>query len=140
MIYGLMLIALSIIAVPSLLLSRKPDAAELLDKVTPYQAIIGLVFCIIGLWGILQSVLGIGVLSYNPIWWLTLLAGRIVQAGLGFLLGYPLINTLILSSSPEAVEKGREIREKLAPWQGKLGMVGIGVGIWMILSRILFFV
>ncbi len=46
---GLLLILLGILAVPSLLLSRKPEARELLDKITPYQGWIGVVFCIIGL-------------------------------------------------------------------------------------------
>jgi len=37
MIYGITLVLLSIIAVPSLILSKKPDAKELLKKIEPYQ-------------------------------------------------------------------------------------------------------
>jgi len=37
MIYEITLILLSIIAVPSLILSKKPNAKELLEKVEPYQ-------------------------------------------------------------------------------------------------------
>lgn len=37
MIWGITLILLSILAVPSLLLSKRPDARELLEKIEPYQ-------------------------------------------------------------------------------------------------------
>jgi len=43
MIWGITLILLSIVAVPSLILSKKPNAKELLEKVEPYQGWIGLV-------------------------------------------------------------------------------------------------
>ena len=49
MFYGIQLILLSIIAVPSLILSKKPNAAELLAKIEPYQGWIGLIFCIGGI-------------------------------------------------------------------------------------------
>jgi hypothetical protein len=39
MIYGITLIVLSILAVPSLILSKKPEAKEYLDKFAPYHGI-----------------------------------------------------------------------------------------------------
>jgi len=36
MFYGIQLILLSIIAVPSLILAKKPNAKELLEKIEPY--------------------------------------------------------------------------------------------------------
>ncbi len=53
MIYGILLILLSIIAVPSLILSKKPNAKELLEKIEPYQGWIGIVFFFWGVWGII---------------------------------------------------------------------------------------
>ncbi len=139
MIYGITLILLSIIAVPSLLLSKRPDAKEILAKIEPYQGWIGMIFCFWGIWGIISSILNIGWLTSHPIWWVTLLAGSIVEAVLGFMLGYGLINKYVLSKNEEAQAKGEELRAKLAPLQGKLGLIGIGVGIWMIVAYILFF-
>lgn len=138
MIYGITLILLSIIAVPSLILAKKPNAAELLDKVAPYQGWIGLVFCFWGVWGIISAVLNIGWLTSAPIWWATLLAGSVVEAGLGFMLGFGMINKLVLGKSPSAQEKAARIREKIAPKQGKLGVFGIIVGCWMIAASFLF--
>lgn len=138
MIYGITLILLSIIAVPSLILSRKPNARELLEKVAPYQGWIGIIFCFWGLWGILQAVLNLGWLTTAPIWWATLLAGSVVQASLGFLLGYPLISKLFLSTSVSAREKAERLRAKIAPKQGALGILGVFVGAWMIAASFLF--
>ncbi len=138
MFYGICLIILSVMAVPSLLLSKKPDAKETLDKLAPYQGWVGIIFCFAGIWGIITSFLNIGWLTHFPIWWVTLLAGSIVQAGLGFILGYPLINKYLFSKSDDAKEKGEQLLAKLAPIQGKLGILGIIVGVWMIVASILF--
>jgi len=138
MIYGITLILLSIIAVPSLILSKKPNAQELLDKVAPYQGWIGLVFCIFGVWGIISALLNIALLSIAPIWWITLLAGSVVEAALGFMLGFGMINQLILSKNEAAQAKGAALREKLAPKLGQFGILGLVVGGWMIAASFLF--
>ncbi|WP_417886621.1 hypothetical protein [Zunongwangia sp.] len=138
MIYGITLILLSIIAVPSLILSKKPNAEELLAKVAPYQGWIGLVFCVFGIWGIISAILNLGWLTSAPIWWTTLLAGSVVEAGLGFMLGFALINSLVLKNNAAAQEKAATLREKIAPKQGKLGILGLIVGSWMIIASFLF--
>lgn len=134
MIWGITLILLSIVAVPSLILSKKPNAKELLEKVEPYQGWIGLIFCFWGVWGIITAVMNIGWLTSAPIWWITFLAGNIISAGLGFMLGSGLINKLFLSKSDVAKAKAAELREKIAPKLGKLGVLGIIVGAWMIVA------
>ncbi|NRS89844.1 hypothetical protein HNQ02_002778 [Flavobacterium sp. 7E] len=139
MIFGITLILLSIIAVPSLLLSKKPDAKELLEKIEPYQGWIGLVLCFYGVWGIVFSILNLGWITSFPIWWASLLAGNIIQSILGFMLGFSLINKYVLSKNEAAKEKAMVLREKLAPKQGKLGIIGLFVGAWMIVANILFF-
>lgn len=138
MINGITLIVLSIIAVPSLILSKKPNAKELLEKIEPYQGWIGLVFCIWGVWAIIQSVLNLGWLSTAPIWWATYLASGVVQAGLGFMLGYGVMNKLFLSKNAEAKEKAEQLRAKIAPKQGKLGLLGLAVGAWVIVASFMF--
>ena len=138
MIYGITLIILGILAAPSLLLSKRPDAKEILSKIAPYQGWIGLVFSFWGIWGIIQAVINIGLLGSYPIWWITWVAGSLVEAVLGFILGYGMINKLLLSKNEEAKKKGEQLLQKLAPIQGKLGLAGIIVGIWTIVANILF--
>lgn len=138
MFFGITLILLSLLAVPSLILSKRPDAEEVLAKIAPYQGWIGLVFCIYGVWGIISSILGLGMLTSYPIWWATMLASSVVEAVLGFMLGYALINKYILSKSEEGMKKGQELLLKLSPIQGKLGLAGLAVGVWTVVASILF--
>ncbi len=138
MYYGISLILLSILAVPSLILSKKPNAKELLAKFEPYQGWIGVVFAFYGVWGIISAILNLGWLTEFPIWWITLLLGSLVEAVLGFTLGYGLINKYLLSKNPTAQAKGEEFRAKIAPKLGKFGILGIGIGVWMIIASIIF--
>lgn len=139
MIFGITLIILGILAAPSLLLSKKPNAQELLDKITPYQGWIGLGFCVWGVISIVQAILRIGWLTTYPIYWITYIAVAVVTAALGFILGYGMINKHLLSKNEEAKAKGEVLLAKLRPLQGKLGLAAIILGIWAIISSVLFF-
>lgn len=134
MIYGITLIILGLLAVPSLLLSKKPDAKELFDKIAPYQGWIGIVFAFWGIWGIISAILNLGLLGTIPIYWVTWLAVSVVEAALGFILGYGLIAKHALSKNAQAAAKGEELLARLTPLQGKLGIVAIILGIWMIVT------
>ena len=135
--YGITLIILSLIAVPSLILSKRPDAKELLDKVAPYQGWIGVVFCFWGIWGIIHTLLNIDMLAFPHIYvklsWITALAYAVVETVLGFMLGYSLIVKYVLSKNEAAKEKGAQVLAKLAPMQGTFGIIGICVGVWCII-------
>ncbi|MCL5244679.1 hypothetical protein M4I21_02585 [Cellulophaga sp. 20_2_10] len=139
MIFGITLILLGILAAPSLLLSKKPNAQELLDKITPYQGWIGLGFCVWGVISIVQAIFRIGWLTTYPIYWITYIAVAVVTAALGFILGYGMINKHLLSKNEEAKAKGEALLAKLRPLQGKLGLAAIILGIWAIISSVLFF-
>lgn len=138
MVYGVLLIILGLLAAPSLLLSKKPDAAALLNKITPYQGWIGIAACFTGVWWIIQAILNLSMLTVAPIWWATWMATAVIMAGLGFLLGYGLISSLLLSKNEEAKKKGEALLAKLAPLQGKLGLAAIVVGVWAVVARLIF--
>jgi hypothetical protein len=135
--WGITLIILGILAAPSLILSRKPDADKILGKITPYQGWIGIICCLWGIYGIIWTLMGIGWMAWRPVWWFTLLIGSIMEMILGFILGYGLIAKFIFSKSEAAKEKGAAIIAKLAPVQGTLGIIGIIVGIWVIIASFL---
>lgn len=137
MIYGITLIILGLLAVPSLLLAKKPNAKELFDKIAPYQGWIGVVFALWGVWGIISAIINLSMLGSWPVYWITWLAVSIVEAALGFILGYGLIAKHALSKNPQAAAKGEELLSKLTPLQGKLGIVAIVLGVWMIISSVI---
>ena len=137
MIYGITLIILGLLAVPSLLLSKKPNAKELFDKIAPYQGWIGIVFAIWGIFGIINCLLNLSMLGSAPIYWISWLLVSIVEAALGFILGYSLISKYALSKNANAAEKGEKLLTKLMPLQGKLGIIAIVLGLWQIIASIL---
>jgi hypothetical protein len=140
MIYGITLILLGLLAIPSLVLAKKPNAKELFDKVAPYQGWIGFVFAIWGVWGIIECILNIGWLADWPFYWSTWLVVSVVEAALGFILGYGLIAKYAFSKNAAAAEKGEQLLAKLTPLQGKLGIAAIVIGVWQIISSILWVV
>ena len=138
MINGIWLAVLGCLAVPSLVLAKRPDAKEILGKIAPYQGWMGAISCLWGIWGIISAVLNIGWLTSAPIFWVTWLADSVLLAGLGLILGIGTMKTFV--KDPTAQAKLDETLAKLAPHQGRLGLAGIGVGIWMVVASILFHV
>lgn len=136
MISGIWLLVLGILAVPSLVLAKRPDAKELLGKIAPYQGWMGAISVIYGVWGIISSVLTVSWIATWPIYWATLLADSILLAALGLILGIGVMKTFI--KSPPAQAKLDSTLAKVAPHQGRLGLAGIGVGVWMIVASIVF--
>lgn len=136
MFWGFALIILSIIAIPSLLLSKRPNAKELLEQIEPYQAWIGVLFCFWTVWGITFSLVNIELLTTFPLWWITLLAGNVIGAVLGFLLAFGLISDFF--SSNLETENRAHLREKIAPILGKTGLLGLFMGAWMTAVSFLF--
>ena len=136
LIGGIWLFVLGALAAPGLVLAKRPDARELMAKITPYQGWIGAVSAVWGLWGIISSVLHMGSLKHSPIYWLTVLAVAVVQAALGLLLGVGVMKTFI--KNPEAQAKMDQTIVKLQPKQGKLGLVAMCLGVWMVIAGFLF--
>lgn len=133
MIYGILLILLGLLAVPSLILSKKPDAGKYFDKLAPYQGWIGLVFAVIGIFGLVKCLLHIGTFADAPIAWITWLATTFTEAALGFILGYGLIKKYALKKE-KAAAKGEKVLGKLLPLQGTLGIIAIILGIWSVVA------
>src|SRR5271169_6870789 len=127
--FGAWLAVLGILGAASLIVAKRPDAKEAIAKLAPYQGWIGALSAIGGAWDIISSVLNIGWMTSMPIHWFTYLAVGVVQLLLGFLLGIGVLKTFI--KDPKAHEKMDETLKKLSPYQGTLGLVAIGLGLWL---------
>ena len=54
LITPILLIAGSILAISGLIIAKKPDAKALIDKLSPYQAVIGVAMLATGIWWLLR--------------------------------------------------------------------------------------
>ena len=130
------LLVLGVVCASNLIIARKPDAKELIAKVAPYQGWIGAISALWGAWWLINWILNVGVMMTWPILGITWLANSILLLGLGLLCGIGVLKTFI--KAPAAAEKLDLTVAKLAPFQGMLGLVGIGVAIWTILDLYIF--
>jgi len=122
MIDGIWLALLGILAVPSLVLAKRPDAKQLLGKLAPYQGWMGAISVIWGVWGIIRAVLGLSWMTTWPVYWATSLADSVLLAALGLILGIGVMKTFI--KAPQAQAKLDQTLAKVAPHQGSPSACG----------------
>lgn len=137
LINALVLIAGGILAVSSLIVAKKPDAQKLIDKLVPYQAVIGVALLVLGIVNLIRG-LGnhlIDVLRLVPLFGMTYLAMCITSILLGLMFGMPQISKW-LPGEGAAEQKGMELSKKLAPYQVIIGLVGLVAALMMILYRL----
>lgn len=135
---GIVLIVLGGLCLPGLVAKKSPKAKDLLDKITPFQGMIGLVVFFWGTWGIISSLLSISWLGSWPLWWVTRLAGNVLNFAGGLILGFGMIQKLVLSRLPEeAQEKALELREKLISFQTPIGLAALITGAWVIVYELI---
>ena len=134
LITGLWLAVLGVLGASSLIIARKPDAKELIAKISPYQGWIGAISALWGAWWVINALLNLALLAVAPISWIIWLATGAVMLLLGFLLGIGILKTFV--KDPKANEKADELLAKLSPYQGTLGLIAIGLGLWGVLRTI----
>ena len=121
------LLAAGLLGAANLIVAKKPNAKELIDKLTPYQGWIGVVLVV---WGVIDAIRVVRFLGAMSSGWMVIaILTALTELGLGFLLGYGLISKYVLSKSPQALEKGQLLRAKLAVYQGPLGLTAIVLAI-----------
>jgi hypothetical protein len=126
-LYGIWLALLGILAAPNIIVAKKPEAAEWIDKLRPYQGWFGVVSIVYGIWNIID-LLGYRGLSF--IAFATILVAALLLIALGILLGINVIKTFVKDETAQA--KMDNLVTKIAAKQGKLGLVAVIVGLWLI--------
>ncbi len=135
LITPILLILGGILAISNLIVAKKPEARQMIDKLLPYQAGIGIALLVIGLWNLLRSLSTIfEVIKVMPLLGITVLAMIVSAILLGFMFGMPQIAKWMPGNN-NAEQKGMELSKKLAPYQVILGLVGIGSSLLFLLYR-----
>ena len=129
MIGGLIPIAGGVLASSGFIISKKPNAKELIDKLVPYQGWIGAVMFFWGIWETISVVTHLGQLGEAPlrfVFWMLVAASDLL---VGFLLGYGLITKYAFGKNEQAQAKGAAVRAKLVKWQAPLGLLAVVMGV-----------
>ena len=112
-----------ILAAAALIVSKKPNAKQLIDKLTPYQALIGVGLLAISLINFLRMLGSISfMLRYATLFGAAFLAMVGTGFVLGALFGMPQIVKWIPGES-SAEQKALDISKKVAPYQVLLGII-----------------
>jgi len=133
MLDGLISIAGGILAASALIVAKKPNAKELINKLTPYTGWIGIVMFFWGIWGVINIFRFLGVLTHSPMLLLFAIAIALSDLAVGFLLGFGLITKYTLKGSVVARARGENVRAKLVPYQATFGIISIVMGVIYIL-------
>jgi hypothetical protein len=124
-----------ILAVSALIVANKPDAKNLIDKLVPFQAVIGV--GMIGL-AVVNLVRMLGALSdmfrVNFMWALGIWTLFGAGALLGLLFGMPLIAKMVPGQSA-AEQKVLDLSRQIAPFQVLIGLAGIGGAVLVLLYQ-----
>ncbi len=119
-----------VLAASPAIIAKKPNAKDLIDKLTPIQGWLGVILAFWGVWGIVVSLLS---LTGFGLGWIIGLAIAVVEFIVGFILGYGLISKYLLEKNEKAKEKGQELRLKLIKYQVPAGFILIILGVLAII-------
>ena len=131
-IYGLLAAAAGTLASSNVVIEKLPNAKQYLEKMVPYQAIIGVVAMVLSVMKLFDVFSNRYLIFTN----LIILTCVLSYAVVGFLLGYPMVQQFFANEGEKYKEKTEEFRKKLAPYQVIAGLIAIGTGAYLILSGI----
>lgn len=122
----IILLVAGILGAAGLIIKKKPEAAELLNKMAAWQGWLGVVLVIWGIWDLIQS---FTILAWLPVLGIFALATAIVEIILGLLLGWG----LIAKYTGGGGEKGAAMIAKLVPFQAIFGILAICLALFWLL-------
>lgn len=134
-INALVVIVGGILAVSALIIANKPDAKQIIDKLVPFQALIGVAMVALSVVTLLRmlSVLS-DMFRVNFMWALGIWCMIGAGVALGALFGMPQVVKWIPGDS-NAEHKAMELSQKIAPFQVILGLVAIAGSVIVLLFQ-----
>jgi len=122
-----------LLACAGMIAARKPNAGAAINRLVPFQGIIGILALIWGVWSLIEF-FSMGLLqafSVIPVLILLTLASSILMILLGFLFGWTLIARLTGGGGGAA-----NAQQKLAGIQGPLGVATIIVALALLILNL----
>jgi hypothetical protein len=134
-INSIVLILGGILAASALIVAQKPNARELIDKLSPFQALIGIALVVLGLidglW-LLPKIADLFKVNLLSAAVSLTVAGVSILLGVVFGLG-PISN--MMGNNQAAKQKAAELAQKIVPFQLLLGLIGLAAALLYFLYR-----
>ena len=129
-LHEILLIAGGILALSAFIVAKKPDAKAMVDKLVPYQALIGVALLAVSLINMLRvgPINMFRLLKIWPLFGITVIGAVISGILLGFFFGMPQIAKWIPGES-SAETKATELAKKIAPLQMAVGVIALASGV-----------
>jgi len=127
--WPIVLILGGILGCAGLIVAKKPDAKELIGKLQPFQAAIGVALLVFGVLNLLDAIRFLSLMSIIPVTVILAFAAVISAIVLGIMFGMPMVAKL----SASGAAKGEEMGKKLAPYQTLVGIIAIVSGLFFLL-------
>lgn len=126
-IFELLLILGGIVATSALIAAQKPDAAKYLQRLAPYQVLIGGLLLILGVvfFLVIGPVNAFRAIKADALPAVANLGGILVAIILGFVFALP----QIVGMSPSNRQRAEELAQKILPFQLLLGLLAAAAGV-----------
>ncbi|MDQ3367195.1 MAG: hypothetical protein M3680_17365 [Myxococcota bacterium] len=136
-LHAILLILGGILALSAFIVTKRPDAKAMIDKLTPFQAFIGVGLLVISLIQLLDvgPINAFRILSLVPLLGITIIGACYGGIILGFFFGMPQIAKWIPGDS-NAETKATNLAKKLAPFQMIFGIIALVAGVLLLLFRL----
>ena len=125
-------IVLGVFGVANLIIIRRPNTKGFIAKLEPCQGWIGAISVLWGAGITIAAILDVEMIRDSVPIWIEFLAGGLLTLSLGLILGIRLVESFIPRS--QAVSNIDTAVRKLAPFQGILGLIVTGLGIWDLIA------
>jgi hypothetical protein len=136
-IFIILLFSGGTLALSGLIVAKKPDAKQIIDKLVPFQAIIGVGLLVLAIYFLVKMgpVNMIRVLKVMPVPGIAMIGAVLSGIGLGFFFGMPQIAKWAPGQSSAEV-KALELSQRLAPYTAIVGIVAVASGALMLLMEL----
>jgi hypothetical protein len=134
-INALLVIVGGTLAISGLIIANKPDAKQLIDKLVPFQALIGVAMIAFGVINLVRLLAYLtDLFRLNAMFALAVWCMLGTSIALGALFGMPQIVKWIPGES-SAEQKALQLTQKVAPFQVILGLVALASSVLYLLYR-----
>lgn len=130
-VFGLLAIIAGALAAANIVIEKLPNTKEYIEKMIPYQAVIGAIALVLSVLKLLDA-FALKMDNFSLIINLCCIASTAI---VGFLLGFPMVQQF-MANDENSKAKAEEIRKKLSAYQVIAGLIALGSGVYVLLYGI----